>query len=68
MMEEHRSHVVQMTIEREQTPPSLVAPDLDLVVITAGHEEGLGRVEINASNGAVMFLKAINEGAHTVVP
>jgi hypothetical protein len=28
----------------------------------------LGWVEIDASNGAVMFLESVNEGSHAVVP
>lgn len=68
MMEENRANVIQMTIQGEQTPPSLVAPDLDLIVIASRHEQGLGRVEINASNRAIVFFKAVNERSHAVVP
>lgn len=35
MVEEDSPHVVQMAVQREQTPPSLVGPHLDLVVITS---------------------------------
>lgn len=57
-----------MTIQCEQTPPSLVVPDLDLVVITTGDKQGLGRVEIDSSNGAVVFFEAINESSCPVIP
>lgn len=57
-----------MTVQCEQTPPSLVVPDLDLVIIAAGYKQGLGWVEVDASNGAVVFLESVNEGSHAVIP
>ena len=33
MVEENSPHVVQMTIEREETSSALIRPDLDLVVV-----------------------------------
>lgn len=68
MVEENRPHVVQMPIERKQTSASLVAPNLDLVIISAGHEQRLRLVEINATNGTIVFLKAVDQRAHAVVP
>lgn len=68
MMEEYCPDIVQMAIQREQTPPCLITPHLDLVVITTGHEEGLGRVEVNGSNGAIMLFESIDEGTHAVIP
>lgn len=40
-MEEDGSNVVQVTVQGEQTPPGLVRPDLDLVVVTTRDEQGL---------------------------
>jgi hypothetical protein len=57
-----------MAIQCKQTPPSLVVPDLDLVIITTGDKQGLGRMEIDSSNGAIVFFEAINESSHAVVP
>jgi hypothetical protein len=57
-----------MAIQCEQTPPGLVVPDLNLVVVTTRHEQGLSRVEIDSSNGAIVFFKAINESPHAVIP
>lgn len=68
MVEENSPHVVQMPIERKQASASLVAPDLDLVIISSGHEKRLRLVEINATDGAIVFLKAVNQHAHAVVP
>ncbi|GAT24524.1 phospholipid-transporting ATPase [Aspergillus luchuensis] len=67
-MEEYRPYVVQMAIQCEHATTSLVVPDLDLVVVTSGNEEGLCRVEVNATNGAIMFFEAINESSHAVIP
>lgn len=67
-MEENGSHVVQVAIQGEKTSPSLVAPDLNLVIISSGHKEGLGRVEVNASNRAIVFFEAIYQGSHAIVP
>jgi len=38
MVEEHGSDIVQMTVQREDTSPCLVRPNLDLVVVSARHE------------------------------
>lgn len=67
-MEENGAHVIQVTVQCEKTPPSLIVPDLDLVVITAGHKQGLGRVKVDASDGAIVFFKSVNECSHAVVP
>ena len=67
-MEENGADVVQMTIQRKKTSPCLVGPDLDLVVIASGDEEGLGLVEVDAANRSVVFFESINEGSHTIVP
>lgn len=68
MVKENGPHIVQMPIQREQTSPCLVRPDLDLVVIAARDEEGLCLVEIDSSNWAIMFFESVNERPHAVVP
>lgn len=68
MVEENSSDIVQMTVQREQTPPGLVRPDLDLVVVTARDEERLGVVEVDSSDWTVVLFEPINQGSHTVVP
>lgn len=68
MVEKDRPHVVQVAVEREQTSPCLVAPDLDLVVITTGHEQRLRLVEIDASHRSIVFFEAINECSHAIIP
>ena len=35
MVEEHCPHIVQVAIEREETPASLIRPDLNLVIISS---------------------------------
>jgi len=68
VVEEDRPHIVQMAIERKQTPPCLVRPDLDLVVVPTRDKEGLRFVEVNASYWAVVLFEAIDQCAHAVVP
>lgn len=41
VVEKDGADIIQMPIQREQTPAGLVRPDLDLVVITTRDEEGL---------------------------
>lgn len=68
MVEENSPDVVQVTVQREQAPPGLVRPDLDLVVVTARDEEGLSVVEVDSSDRTVVLFEPINQGSHTVVP
>lgn len=67
-MEENRAHIIQVSVQCKKTPPGLVVPDLDLVVITAGYEQGLGRVEVDASDRSIMFFESVNECPHAVIP
>lgn len=67
-MEEYRSDIIQMAIQCEQASPCLITPHLDLVIITSGHEEGLSRVEVNGSNGAIVLFESIDEGSHAIIP
>jgi len=47
---------------------SLVIPDLNLVIVTSGHEERLRGVKVDAPDGPVVLVEAVEEGAHAVVP
>lgn len=66
MVEEDRSHVVQVSIEREKLPSCGQRPHLDLVVIAAGYEEGLGFVEVDASDRAAVAFESVDQGSHAV--
>lgn len=68
MVEEHRSHVVQVTVQGEEAAPGLVRPNLDLVIVTPGHEQWLSTVKINTSDRSVVFLESIYQGSHAVIP
>ncbi len=68
MVEEHGPDVVEMTVQGEKTPSSLIRPDLDLVVVAAGGKEGLGFVEVHRTNRTIMFFETIDQSTHTVVP
>jgi hypothetical protein len=41
VVEEDRSDIVQMAVQGKQASSSLVGPDFDLVIITAGDEPAL---------------------------
>lgn len=68
MVEEDCTDVVQVSIQCEQAPSCLVGPNLDLVIVAAGHEEGLGSVEVDATNRTIMLFEPINQSAHSIVP
>jgi hypothetical protein len=68
VVEENGSDIVEVAIQGEEASSCLVGPDLDLVVVAATDEEGLGSVEVASADGAVVFLEAINQVTHAVVP
>ena len=68
MVKEYGPHIVQVAIEGEQTPPRLVRPHFDFVIVAAGHKEWLGFVKVYASYWAIVLLKSVNQCAHTIVP
>ena len=67
-MEEDRPHIIEMSIESEETSSRLIGPHLNLVVIPSRDEERLCLVEVDAAHRAVMLFEAIDESAHAVVP
>lgn len=57
-----------MPQQSEKAPMRLVIPHLNLVIIASGDEERLGLVEVDAADGAVVLLEAVDERPHAVVP
>lgn len=57
-----------MSKQGKQTSVSFVIPHLDLVIISSGHEERLCDVEVDAPDGPVMLVEAVDECPHPVVP
>jgi hypothetical protein len=68
VVEENGSDVVKMAAQGEKAAPGLQRPDLDLVIVTSGHEEWLGLVEIDTTNGAIVLLESVDQRSHAVVP
>jgi len=68
MMKENGPDIVQVTAQCEKTSSCLIRPDLDLIVVTSRHEQGLSLVKINTSNRSVVLLESVNQCAHAVVP
>jgi hypothetical protein len=68
MVEEYRPNIVQMAIEGEEAPPTLVRPYFDLVVIPPRDEQRLSLVEIDTPDWPIMLLEPVYQRAHTIVP
>lgn len=68
VVEEDGANVIEMSIESEEAPSSLVRPDLDFVVVPAGDEQRLSLVEVDSSDRTVVLFEAVYERAHAVVP
>ena len=68
MVEENGPNVVQVAIEGEETSSALIRPDLDLVVVPTRYEQRLCLVEVYASDGPIVLLKAIYQGSHAIIP
>ena len=67
-MEEDGADIVEVSIESEEAPPTLIGPDLDLVVISPRYEQRLRLVKVNPSYRTVVLLESINQCAHAIVP
>ena len=68
MVKENGSYIVEMAIEGEETPSTLIGPNLYLIVVSTGHEQWLGLMKINASDRSVMLLEPIYQRSHPIVP
>lgn len=68
MVEEDGSDIVQVSIERKKASPSLVRPDLDLIIIPPRDKQWLRFVKIDASDRAIMLLEPVYQGSHSIVP
>lgn len=68
MMELHGTDIVEMSEKGKQATALFIIPNLDFVIITAGNEQGLGRMEANSSDRTVVLVKAINKGPNAIVP
>ena len=55
-----------MTEHGEEALALLVVPHLDLVIVSSGHEEGLGAVEVNTSHRAVMLVKLLDKSLQEI--
>lgn len=67
-MKINRPDVVKMPDQRKDTASEFVVPNLDFVIITTRDEKRLGAMEIDSTNRSFMFVKAIDERAHTIIP
>ena len=68
VVEEHGTDVVHVAGEGVQTLVGVQRPDLYSGVVAGGGEDGLGGVEVNTADRALVALKTVQQGAHSVVP
>ena len=68
VVEENGADVVKVAVEREKAATCLVRPNLDLVVIATGDEQGLSLVKVDASNGSIVLFESVDQRAHSIVP
>jgi hypothetical protein len=68
VVEEDSAHVIEVTVQREQAPPRLVGPYLNLVIVSTRNEDGLRFMEIDASYWPIMFFKPVDKCAHAIIP
>ena len=57
-----------MSKKGKEASTEFVIPYFDLVVITAGNDEGLVQVEVDTADWTVVFFKSIDYCSNTVVP
>ena len=63
-----KKRLTEVSEQREEAAAKLVVPHLDFVIITAGHEQRLRLVEVNAAHGPIVLLKPFQQSAHAVIP
>ena len=63
-MEHSGPDVVKMTQQREDAASLLVIPHFDLIVISSGDKKRLLFVKVHASDGTIVLVKLVKEGAH----
>lgn len=68
MVEKYCANIIQVTVQRKKTSPSLIRPHLDLVIISSRHEEGLCFMEVDSSNRSIVLFESVNQRAHAIVP
>lgn len=68
MVEENGTNVIQMAVQGEEAASCLIRPNLDLVIVTTRHKEGLCSVKIDATDRTVVLFESINQSAHTIIP
>lgn len=56
MVEEDRTHIVDVSLQREHAPLLLVVPDLHQAVVSSGHKQRQLRMEIDSSDGSIVSL------------
>jgi hypothetical protein len=58
-MEKNSPDIVHVSVERDDAPLDLVIPDFDLEVVAAGNKQGLGKMEIDASDRPLVLVESI---------
>jgi hypothetical protein len=59
MMEEDRTHIINMPLQRKHASLLLVIPNLDKAVVSSGHKQWQLRMEINSSDRSIVSLNGM---------
>jgi hypothetical protein len=57
-----------MAEEGEEASAKFVIPYFDFVIVSSGDDEGFVEVEVDAADGSVVFFKAVDDGAYSIIP
>lgn len=57
-----------MTQQCEEASTEFVIPNLNFVIITTSYDKGFVEVEINTTDGSIVFFKTVDDCADAVIP
>ena len=64
----HRTDVVKVADQVEETSLELIVPHFDLVVVTSRHKQGLRAVKANTAHRSLVLFELVDHDLHAVVP
>ncbi len=67
-MELNCANVIQVAKQCEEASSKFIVPDLNFVIISTGNDERFMEVKVYATDGSVVFFKAVDDGAYAVIP
>lgn len=68
MMKHCGPDVIQVSQKSKDTSPLFIVPNFNLIIISARNKQRLLIMETYSSNGSVVFIEFVEQGAHAVIP